>query len=136
MDNKAVTARGLKSGFFDQEAFIRKRSLVLVLGTDVAGLKYHVDLGSDEGETFIDSLTPGTELTLCREPDNRHDKWAIAIYTADGVRLGYVRMGKNETVARLMDLGRSFICIVDGIRRFPHAPEEQPRIELSVYMEE
>ena len=145
MNDKAVLGQGLRSGFFDQEAFVKKRNLTLVLKTGIAGMQYHVDTRSEEGAALLDRLTPGTELMLYRDPDNEHDEWAISVYTDDDVELGYVTRFKNETIARLMDLGRRFVAVVDEPPELPDNPDQYRRrvaptkrfdIPFSVYMEE
>jgi hypothetical protein len=67
------------------------------------------------GTTFIknpneidDKLKPGQSLDLKREPDNKYDSFAIAIYNAQGEKLGYIPREKNEMPARLMDAGKWF----------------------------
>ncbi len=64
---------------------------------------------------LLESLVPGTELKLKREPENKHDRWAIAIYTNEGLQLGYVARYKNEAIARLMDSGYVFSAYVEYI---------------------
>lgn len=103
----------LRSGFFDRDAFQQKGRSILVLKTAVAGLYFHVDQNSDEGRALMASLTPGTELSLFRDTNNEHDKWAISVYTSDDKELGYVTRFKNETIARLMDYGKVFHAYVD-----------------------
>lgn len=138
----------LRSGFFDRSAFRKKGRSVLVLRTAVAGLCFHVDDNSEEGRGLLESLKPGTELRLFREPDNEHDEWAIAVSTFDNRELGYVTRFKNETIARLMDCGKVFHAYVDeppapagnargardpGERR---AATEDYRLPFSIYMED
>ena len=113
-------AQGLRSGFFDRDAFRQKERSILVLKTAVAGLQFHVDDNSDEGRALLASLSPGTELHLFRDTDNEHDQWAISVYTSDDRELGYVTRFKNETIARLMDCGKVFHAYVDE-------PPEPPR---------
>lgn len=113
-------AQGLRSGFFDRDAFRQKERSILVLKTAVAGLQFHVDDNSDEGRALLESLSPGTELHLFRDTDNEHDQWAISVYTSDDRELGYVTRFKNETIARLMDCGKVFHAYVDE-------PPEPPR---------
>ena len=144
--DKAQQMQGLRSGFFNKEAFIKKRSLTLVLKTGVAGLHYHIDPDSDKDKPFLDSLTPGTELMLYRDPDNEHDDWAISVYTKEDVMLGYISRFKNETIARLMDEGRKFIAYVDEPPEFPKddptymrrhvAPTENYTLPIAIYMED
>lgn len=104
-----------------------------------------MDDNSEEGRELLDSLTPGTELHLFRDPDNEHDQWAISVYTTDDQELGYVTRFKNETIARLMDYGKVFHAFVDEQPEAPkdadearrtRARTEDYRVPFSVYMEE
>lgn len=71
------------------------------------------------GTTFIKNLNEigekvekGQCLDLKREPDNKYDNFAIAIYNSQGDKLGYIPRDKNEMLARLMDAGKWFYAKV------------------------
>lgn len=136
---------GFKGGYFNKDAFQKKERLVLVLKTGIAGIHFHVDTDSEEGEKLLASLTPGTELMLYRDTDNEHDKWAVSVYTKDDRELGYITRFKNETIARLMDYGKKFYAYIDEQppepaddteRRRTRAVTENYKIPFSVYMED
>jgi hypothetical protein len=74
----------------------------------IAGLNNH------SARTVDKTLTPGTRLTLKREPDNRHDNFAIMILTETGQPLGYVPRAKNEILARLMDAGKQLFAKLES----------------------
>jgi len=131
----------LRSGFFDKDAFRQKKKTILVLKTAIAGLQFHVNQNSEEGQKLLDSLTPGTELHMFRDADNKHDEWAIEIFTTDDKELGYVTKFKNETIARLMDCGKVFYAFVDEQPKddeeiINHAYTEDYRVPFSIYMED
>ena len=114
----------------------------LVLWSGIAGIKFHVDLESVEGKTLLSSLKPGVEIKLVREPENKYDRWAIAIYTQNDEMLGYVTRYKNESIARLMDGGHTFHAFVENEKQTNfNVPEEQRAytenymIPYSVWME-
>lgn len=67
-----------------------------LLATQLAGFQYHL------GEQVWDRLHDNDELTLRREPENRHDPRAVAIYWRD-YKLGYVPHLDNAVIAQLMD---------------------------------
>jgi hypothetical protein len=67
----------------------------------VAGTTFREDIDEIEPELQKDDL-----LVLKREPDNEHDKLAIAIYDKGERRIGYIPQRKNEILARLMDAGK------------------------------
>ncbi len=133
----------VRSGFFDRNAFRQKSRSILVLKTAVAGLKYHVNPDKREDKELLESLIPGTELLLFREPDNTYDQWAISVCTPDRRKLGHVTQFKNEPIARLMDDGRVFKAFVDQpvppdpnarVYQRGHAPTEDYRLPFSIYM--
>jgi hypothetical protein len=74
---------------------------LMVLDCQVAGTSYQ-DLQDVEP-----GLKPGDRFLLIREPENQFDKFAVAIYTAEKMKLGYLPRMKNESVARLMDAGKT-----------------------------
>ena len=86
------------------------------------------------------------ELKLYRDPNNDHDRWAIMVCTTEGKELGYITRYKNETIARLMDIGKVFHAYVDELPdddeddeddpRNDPTPTENFRVPFSVYMEE
>ena len=113
----------------------------LVLLSGIAGLGFHIDEDRKEDRKLIKMLKPGTELRLIREADNKHDRWAIGVYTTDNKMLGYVTRYKNETIARLMDLGYVFHAKVEDINGLDElvtenqATTENFTIPYSVWME-
>lgn len=138
-------SRSIRSGYFDHDAFQKKRRSLLVLKTAVAGLHFHIDDNSEEGSALLESLTPGTELHLFRDTDNEHDEWAISVYTTDNRELGYVTRFKNETIARLMDYGKVFRAYVDEPPETPkdatearrtRALTEDYKLPFSIYMDD
>jgi hypothetical protein len=66
-----------------------------VVGVSFEGRQNHLDK--------IDSRTP---VSLIREPNNPHDKSAIAVVRNDnGVKLGYISRKFNVPLAKLLDKG-------------------------------
>ncbi len=123
-----------------------KEQRILVLKTGIAGVQFHVE--SEEEQAALNGITPGTELLLFREPDNKYDEWAIAVHLTEEDKIGFVSRFKNETIARMMDAGKKFVGIVDeteidskddinveniqqGSRR---APTENMALPFSIYL--
>lgn len=74
-------------------------------------------------------LIEGAVLRLKREPENLHDKLAIAVYTYDGkVRIGYVPR-ENHLLAAIMDIG-----IVVGGRVVNHHTENAGGVHFRLYI--
>ncbi len=79
---------------------------ILALESIVAGTSY-LNLQDIEKEIVPDH----TELSLKREPDNQYDAFAIIVLYKD-TKLGYIPKSKNQTIARLMDVGKQFYAKV------------------------
>jgi hypothetical protein len=79
---------------------------ILALESIVAGTSY---LNLQEIEKEI--IPNVTELSLQREPDNQFDEFAIKLLYKDN-KLGYIPKSKNQTIARLMDVGKQFYAKV------------------------
>lgn len=64
----------------------------------------------------IRELRTGEALTLRREPDNPHDRNAVAVFDACGQQLGYVPRADAPAVAKVMDSGLPFTarCRIGG----------------------
>ena len=62
----------------------------------VAGFRYY------KGPTYLKEMTEGDMLQLIREPQNIHDKSAIAIYWRNE-KIGYVPQAENTVLSRLID---------------------------------
>ncbi len=65
------------------------------------------------GTTHIKDFIPiahglqvGDQLTLKRDPTNKYDEHAIAVFTEGGKRIGWVARQDNELISRLMDAGK------------------------------
>jgi len=69
--------------------------------THVAGTSYVEGIEELEPHLYTDD-----KLDFFREPDNPHDKRAIVIKNADGVKIGYVPQSDNVIFSRLMDAGK------------------------------
>lgn len=52
-----------------------------------------------------EELQPGAKLRLVREPANDYDQRAVAVWTANATKLGYVPRADNQALANLMDAG-------------------------------
>lgn len=119
-----------------------KESRILVLKTGLAGVQFNIK--NDAEKAALEAITPGTELLLYREPDNKYDEWAIAVYLTEEDKIGFMSRFKNETIARLMDAGKKFVAVVDdpaeqveqaeNDRRTRRAPTENMGIPFSVYL--
>lgn len=60
-------------------------------------------------------LSAGTELKLLREPNNRYDRNAIAVYSPGGEQLGYLSRNDAANVAPKIDRGEKCKVIVQQV---------------------
>ncbi|HAG16165.1 MAG TPA: DNA-binding protein [Bacteroidales bacterium] len=79
---------------------------IFLLEIVVAGTSYCNDI--EAVEPFI---VPEKVLTLKREPNNKFDEFAIAVF-CENIRVGYVPAQMNLVCSRLMDAGKLFFCRV------------------------
>ena len=77
-------------------------------------------------------LEKGLVLRMQRQPQNEHDKNAIAIYYKD-MRVGWVPRELNLIISRLMDAGKAFFCRVESVEL---VNEYWVKIEAKIYMVE
>ena len=113
----------------------------LVLWTTVAGLFYYVDFNDADDQVFLQSLEPGTELQLIREPENQYDRWAVEVQTLSGRKLGHLTRYKNEAIARMMDHGHEFVARVESEKDLTEnlpedqmAPTERDYLPITVWL--
>lgn len=58
-----------------------------------------------EAIALLANLPNGSPLTLKREPDNPHDRFAVQVYSGD-MRVGYLSAngGQNRSIAGMLDM--------------------------------
>jgi hypothetical protein len=78
-----------------------------------------------------EDISPGSALTLRREPDNEHDPNAIAVRTASGAQLGWVPREVAAQVAPQLDAGRPWAAVALRERR---ASPRDPRTGLTMLL--
>ena len=71
---------------------------ILVQSSLLAGFQYY------GGKILWDEMREGDRLALVREPDNRHDPFAVRVEWR-GAKLGYLPRSDNRDVAEEMDRG-------------------------------
>jgi hypothetical protein len=79
---------------------------LVVLECQVAGTSYQ-DL-----EEIEPQLNLNDRFLLIRESENKYDTFAVAIYTSNREKLGYLPRSKNETIARLLDAGKMIFAVL------------------------
>ena len=86
---------------------------ILIQESPLAGFQYH------QGEIAWSHLRPSQPLRLVREPDNRHDPRAVAVYWRE-TKLGYVPRTENTAVAQLLDHGQTLEARIATLKQDPN----------------
>ena len=102
------------------------RREIFLLKIIVAGTTHCRDIELVENE-----IIPEKVLTMKREPENKHDEFAISVFCNE-TRIGYVPAELNEVCSRLMDAGKIFFCRVIS----KEWKNKWLRIECNIYMVE
>lgn len=98
---------------------------LLIQASPLAGSQYYA-LG-----TFWPQIRVGDELTLRREPDNRHDRLAIRV-DWQGHQLGYLPRAQNRVPAEAMDRGDRLRA---RVAQLTEHPDPWRRVVVEVYLE-
>ena len=100
---------------------------IFLFDTHVAGTSHIEGIEELEPHLNIDD-----RLDFFREPDNRYDKEAIAIKTAESVKIGYVPKQDNIIFARLMDAGKLLFGRISGKEK----KGSWVKLDIKVFMHE
>lgn len=74
---------------------------IFLLNCHIAGTNFRPEIAEIEPTFKV-----GAKFQLQREPQNKFDELAIAIYDSNKNHLGFVPQAKNEVLARLLDAGK------------------------------
>lgn len=84
------------------------------LSLAVVGLPYPNRRGP--GRRFEAQLcAPGEPVTFVPEPDNKHDRFAVAAFSARGIQIGYVNAEKAPWIGGMIREGREVTAIFQGV---------------------
>ncbi len=97
----------------------------------VAGTRYYMGCTGKDC-TQAKKIEPGAELNLVPEPDNQHDKYAIAIYTQDGTKVGFLPRYYSESVSERLQEGRICNCHVLEYTPSDHCCTQCLRVRLKI----
>jgi len=82
--------------------------------TKIAGVTKKNDDGKPRQKALL-KCRAGEVLYLKREPGNKYDINAIAVYRFTGDQLGYVRAETAEDLAPLLDSGAEYECVLTAL---------------------
>ncbi|MBS0370107.1 MAG: HIRAN domain-containing protein [Proteobacteria bacterium] len=97
---------------------------ILVQSSPLAGFQYY------GGKILWDEMHEGDTLTLIREPDNPHDRFAVRVEWR-GQKLGYLPRAENQAVAEEMDRGSAIGGRIGKLAKDPN-PWKRLRVDVQV----
>lgn len=59
---------------------------------------------------------PGEQVDLRREPDNGHDRNAVAVFSARGIQLGYLNAERAPWIGGKMLAGEEYVAVFQELR--------------------
>lgn len=60
--------------------------------------------------------SPGEEVLLVREPQNPHDRMAVAVFSCRGIKVGYLKRDRAVWVGSKIDRGYDVRAIVQRVK--------------------
>ncbi len=103
-------------------SLLNSRQQIKLLSSNVAGYQYY------KGHLVENEFTTGVPLILVREPKNRYDSNAIAIYYKS-TKIGFIPMAENTILANMLDQG---VCLETTITTFNPEMPTWGRVEVEV----
>ncbi len=92
---------------------------------------------NEDGTSRQDELLrcrPGDVVHLVREPDNLHDRMAVALVSARGIRVGYLRRDRAVWIGSKIDRGYDVRAIVERVKGI-HLPGSPLGLVVRINME-
>lgn len=77
---------------------------------------------------------PGEEVRLLREPDNPHDRMAVAVVSCRGIKVGYLKRDRAVWIGSKIDRGYDVRAIVERVKG-SHLPDATLGLVMRVNMD-
>ncbi|WP_159981930.1 MULTISPECIES: HIRAN domain-containing protein [unclassified Novosphingobium] len=74
---------------------------------------------NDDGTSRQEELAhcqPGEEVRLVREPENEHDRMAVAVISCRGIKVGYLKRDRAVWIGSKIDRGYDVRAIVERVK--------------------
>ena len=97
---------------------------IMIYDEYVAGFRYY------KGPKSLDKIQIDDEIKLIREPNNKHDEFAVGVHWNDK-KLGYIRMDDNIVIANLLD---NDIPLFTKISEIQKEAETWELVAISVFL--
>lgn len=94
----------------------------------VGGMYDNEDGSSRQAETAL--LKAGDLVDLVREPTNKHDPSAVAVFSSRGIQIGYLGASRAAWIGSKLDKGLQVRAMVDRI--VGRAGEQKPVIRIDI----
>lgn len=80
----------------------------------MAGVRHYIGCAGNDCEKAID-IVRGDEVKLVLEPENAKDKNAVAVYSNENVKIGYIPRYYSEGVTNLRNDNRAMQCFIYNV---------------------
>lgn len=97
------------------------------------GERYDNEDGSSR-QAELALCRPGEPVRLVREPENPHDRMAVAVFSCRGVRVGYLKRDRAVWIGSKIDKGYDVRAIVERVKG-SHLPEATLGLVMRVSMD-
>ncbi|MEW6005836.1 MAG: HIRAN domain-containing protein [Stygiobacter sp.] len=91
----------------------------------IAGFTYY------DGDEVIDKLKVNDELKIVAEPENPYDRRALAIYTSNNKKLGYVPRVENPIPSRI---NRQNYKLTAEIEKINYKEDDYRKVRVKLFM--
>ena len=98
---------------------------------NVVGSAYDNDDGSSR-QIVTSALRAGEAVELRREPTNKHDPAAVAVFSARGIQIGYLGASRAAWVGSKIDKGQVRGAVVEKVIGKPGEMKAVIQIEIAV----
>ncbi|MBU2567539.1 MAG: HIRAN domain-containing protein [Elusimicrobia bacterium] len=116
-----IAVIGLSSYF----ALIRERPKNI--NDYITGWKYY------DGESVFPRLKTGDILHLMRQSDNPHDKYAVEIFSSEGIKLGFMSRVYSKVVSDALAAKRVVVGTITELNPPPEEQFKRVKVQVTIY---
>ena len=93
----------------------------------ITGWRYY------DGESVFQRLKVGDILHLRRQPDNQYDRYAVEIFSSEGIKLGFVSRVYSKIVSSALAEKRVVVVTITELNPPPAEQFRRVKMQLSIY---
>ena len=116
-----IVVIGLSSYF----ALFRKRPKNII--DYITGWRYY------DGESVFSRLKAGDILHLRRQPENPYDRYAVEIFSSEGIKLGFISRIYSKVVSIAMSEKRLVVVTITELNPPPAEQFRRVKMQVSIY---